>query len=65
MKRPRNSLGQGMTEYIIIVAIIAIAAIAAFKMFGSKIRKSIGSAGMALEKKVDDGVTETDDGLGK
>lgn len=34
----RNQLGQGMTEYIIIVALIAIAAIAAFTYFGSTVR---------------------------
>ncbi len=30
--------GQGMTEYIIIVALIAIAAIGAFTMFGDVVR---------------------------
>lgn len=39
--------GQGMTEYIIIVALIAIAAIAAFTFFGSTIRSQLG--GIALE----------------
>lgn len=34
--------GQGMTEYIIIVALIAIAAIAAFTFFGSTIRYQLG-----------------------
>jgi pilus assembly protein Flp/PilA len=29
--------GQGMTEYILIVALIAVAAIVAVKMFGSQI----------------------------
>ncbi|HEX7370640.1 MAG TPA: pilus assembly protein [Rhodanobacteraceae bacterium] len=39
--------GQGMTEYIIIVALIAIAAIAAFSFFGSTIRSQLG--GIASE----------------
>lgn len=39
--------GQGMTEYIIIVALIAIAAIAAFTYFGGDVRAQVG--GMANE----------------
>lgn len=35
---PRKQLGQGMTEYIIIVALIALAAIASFSFFGQAIR---------------------------
>ena len=38
MKLFRNEKGQGMTEYIIIVALIAIAAIAAFTYFGKTVR---------------------------
>lgn len=38
MKLLRNQSGQGMTEYIIIVALIAIAAIAAFAYFGQTVR---------------------------
>ncbi len=37
----RNSsrdLGQGMTEYIIVVALIAIAAVAAVSLFGSSVK---------------------------
>jgi len=39
--------GQGMTEYIIIVALIAVAAIAAFTMFGDVVRGQVGT--MAAE----------------
>lgn len=39
--------GQGMTEYIIIVALIAIAAIAVTSLFGGTIRSQM--AGMAQE----------------
>jgi Flp pilus assembly pilin Flp len=42
-----RQLGQGMTEYIIIVALIAIAAIAAAAFFGGTVRSQIG--GMAQE----------------
>lgn len=39
--------GQGMTEYIIIVALIAVAAIGVYSFFGSTIRNQ--TAGMAAE----------------
>ena len=38
MRLLRNNRGQGMTEYIIIVALIAIAAIGAFTYFGKSVR---------------------------
>lgn len=43
----RKILGQGMTEYIIIVALIAIAAIAVYNMFGDTVRGQVGD--MAAE----------------
>ncbi|WMS87242.1 Flp family type IVb pilin [Pleionea litopenaei] len=43
----KRSLGQGMTEYIIIVALIAVAAIGVFSMFGKTI--SSQAAGLAQE----------------
>jgi len=43
----RKLLGQGMTEYIIIVALIAIAAIGVFTYFGQTARNQV--AGMAQE----------------
>ncbi len=39
--------GQGMTEYIIIVALIAIAAIGVYSFFGQTVRQQ--TAGMAKE----------------
>lgn len=39
--------GQGITEYIVIVALIAVAGIAAFQFFGKAIRAQ--TAGIALE----------------
>ena len=43
----RIQRGQGMTEYIIIVALIAIAAIGVFSMFGKTVRNQ--AAGLAKE----------------
>ncbi len=43
MKRYCKQLGQGMTEYIIIVALIAIAAIAVYGFFGDTIRGQMGA----------------------
>lgn len=43
----KRQTGQGMTEYIIIVALIAIAAITVVSFFGGTVRNQIG--GMAQE----------------
>jgi Flp pilus assembly pilin Flp len=43
----RRIAGQGMTEYIIIVALIAVAAIGVYSLFGESIRNQV--AGMAME----------------
>jgi len=40
----RSKQGQGMVEYIIIVALIALAAIAIFAVFGDTIRAKLGGA---------------------
>lgn len=42
-----RQLGQGMTEYIIIVALIAVAAIGVFTFFGGTVRSQM--AGMSHE----------------
>lgn len=39
--------GQGMTEYVIVVALIAVAAIGVYTLFGQTIRNQ--TAGLALE----------------
>ena len=46
--RFRNRRGQGMTEYIIIVALIAIAAITVISLFGDNIRALFATADNAL-----------------
>ena len=45
--------GQGMTEYIIIVALIAVAAIAVYQLFGATVRNQ--TAGIAMEVAGKDG----------
>lgn len=47
LKSRARQLGQGMTEYIIIVALIAISAIVVYNLFGSTVRTQVG--GMAAE----------------
>ena len=44
----RNESGQGMTEYIIIVALIAIAAIGVITLFGDNIKALFGMSADAL-----------------
>jgi len=47
MNSGNSHRGQGMTEYIIIVALIAVAAIAVYQFFGQTIRSQ--TAGIAME----------------
>ena len=47
LKQRTKQLGQGMTEYIIIVALIAIAAITVYNLFGDTVRGQVGD--MAAE----------------
>ena len=42
MKRFMKQIGQGMTEYIIIVALVAIAAIGAYTFFGDSLKGALG-----------------------
>jgi Flp pilus assembly pilin Flp len=48
LKKLSKRRGQGMTEYIIIVALIAIAAIGVITLFGNNIRKLFGASAEAL-----------------
>lgn len=48
MKNLTKQLGQGMTEYIIIVALIAIAGIAAYGFFGDTLRSQTGAIATEL-----------------
>jgi Flp pilus assembly pilin Flp len=47
-KSLKKKRGQGMTEYIIIVALIAIAAIGVITLFGDNIRRLFGKSANAL-----------------
>ncbi len=47
-RRMKNQRGQGMTEYIIIVALVAIGAIAVVTIFGNNIRGLFGASASAL-----------------
>jgi len=55
MKRNRHGSqrGQGMTEYIIVVALVAVAAIAVYQLFGQVVRSQ--TAAMARELAGEDG----------
>lgn len=44
----RNARGQGMTEYIIIVALIAVAAIGVTTLFGKTMRTQVGAIAAAV-----------------
>jgi Flp pilus assembly pilin Flp len=50
--RKLNQEGQGMTEYIILVALIAVAALAAVKYFGGKTKDSFNAAGDSVQNNV-------------
>lgn len=52
----RTQRGQGMTEYIIIVALIAVAAIGTYQFFGQTIRNQ--TAGIAAEVSGQDAATQ-------
>lgn len=51
--RRKAQRGQGMTEYIIVVALVAVAAIAVYQLFGQVLRSQ--TAAMAKELAGDDG----------
>jgi Flp pilus assembly pilin Flp len=47
-KSLKNQRGQGMTEYILIIALIAVAVIAAVKIFGGSLTQGFGTASGAI-----------------
>ena len=49
--RRRRLAGQGMTEYIIVVALIAVAAIGVYSAFGDVVRGQTAVAAVALSGK--------------
>ena len=62
-RKRRGQRGQGMTEYIIIVALVAIGAIAVITVFGDNIRALFGTSANALAgtSTGDTGATEVDE----
>ena len=48
LKNSRRQLGQGMTEYIIIVALIAVAAIGVYQAFGTVVKGQTAVAAATL-----------------
>ena len=52
----KRQLGQGMTEYIVVVALVAVAAIAVYQYFGQVVRSQ--TAAMARELAGEDGGNE-------
>ena len=48
LKNRKKQLGQGMTEYIIIVALIAVAAISVYNLFGQTVRTQVGDLAAEL-----------------
>lgn len=55
--RRRRQAGQGMTEYIIVVALVAVAAIAVYQLFGQVVRSQ--TAAMAKELAGEDGTEQS------
>lgn len=58
MQLRKNQSGQGMTEYIIIVALIAVAAIAAFSYFGKSVEHQTAAISESLAGDTADAKTE-------
>jgi len=50
----RNEEGQGMTEYILIIALIAVACVAALRIFGVNINKLITKSTRRIQEQVED-----------
>jgi Flp pilus assembly pilin Flp len=50
----RSHRGQGMTEYIIVVALVAIAAIGVYNLFGSTLRNQMAGVALGLSGKGSD-----------
>tara|TARA_B100000780_G_scaffold136600_1_gene95649 strand:+ start:1529 stop:1780 length:252 start_codon:yes stop_codon:yes gene_type:complete len=48
LKNKKKQSGQGMTEYIIIVALIAVSAISVYNIFGKTVRTQVGDLAAEL-----------------
>lgn len=59
MKLLKLKKGQGMTEYILIIALVAVLIIGAVKAFGGKVKKGFADATEKVGSAVDEGVKES------
>ena len=53
-KRLMREDAQGMTEYILIIALIAVACVLGLKLFGSSINKLITKSAQRIQEQVGD-----------
>ncbi len=51
----KGKKAQGMTEYILIIALVAIMIIAALKFFGGRVKKGFNDASSKISQSVDSG----------
>jgi len=56
MKLLKLRKGQGMTEYILIIALIAVLVIGAVKVFGKNVKKGFSDSAEKIGSSVDDAV---------
>jgi|GEM_PF-1350726 Flp pilus assembly pilin Flp len=52
-----NARGQGMTEYILIVALIAIFVVGGIKLFGTKTKQGFNAAAESVDQNVQQGLS--------
>ena len=60
MMFPKRKKGQGMVEYILIIALIALIVIVGVKMLGKKTQKAYNDSAGAIESNVQEGVDAAD-----
>ena len=51
--------GQGMTEYILIIALVAVLIIGAVKAFGGKVKEGFSKSTEKVGSAIDDGMKES------
>jgi pilus assembly protein Flp/PilA len=61
MKLFKSKKGQGMTEYILIIALIAVLVIGAVKVFGGKVKKGFADSADKVGSAVDNAVEKSGD----
>jgi Flp pilus assembly pilin Flp len=52
--------GQGMTEYILIIALIAVMVIGAVKLFGKQVKKGFADSTSKVQGAIDSGINNSD-----